>query len=146
MTLIPLVNYYNYSSSSSTHMAKTTESGSLCPGRPVVPTTDALIMVYLINNKKGTQEERRRKNNHYSVPGCTRVGLRRVGQDGNHEAESGPFPPTWLMTGGGVCGFLSSRDILRLLFDDIGLLGSPGRFTLFCGPTTNSSASSIIIP
>lgn len=70
----------------------------------------------------------------------------RFGQDGNHAAESGPFPPTWLVTVGGVCGFLNSRDILRLLLDDIGLLGSPGRFSLFCGPTINSSASSIIIP
>lgn len=70
----------------------------------------------------------------------------RSGQDGNQEAESGPLTPTWLVTVGGVCGFLNSRDILRLLLDDIGLFGSPGRFTLFCGPTTNSSASSIIIP
>lgn len=58
-----------------------------------------------------------------------------------------PLPSTWLVIIGGVWGRRNSGDILLRLFRAVPEFRSPVllRF-LFCGPVTNSSASSIIIP
>ena len=57
------------------------------------------------------------------------------------------FPATWLALGGGVCGRRSNGDTLRLFLSATPELRSPEpALFLLCGPTTNSSASSIIMP
>lgn len=79
-----------------------------------------------------------------SLPLCSGMGLIRPGWP---RAPAGPFPTTWLVMIGGVCGLRNKGDMLRLLFMAAPELGSPvPPLFLFWGPVTNSSASSIIIP